>query len=120
MQWSLSESIKKPKLHKDKWKITFGEAQKVATTTLDSWYNENLSEEIIDLIYADVNGAERELIEGGYSTLTNYTKYFFTEFFDEEIYEGSVNKDWILKKLNNFSLITIDGHNMLLKNNLFK
>jgi len=116
VRWAMSGSINKPKKHLDKWAITFGEPLEVQSTRLDEWCLENLGTKTIDLIYADVNGGERELIEGGLDTLQNRTRLFYTEYFDEEIYEGQPSKDWILSRLTNFELAEIIGHNMLLQN----
>lgn len=114
--WAMSGSIRMPKKHLDRWPITFSKPMMVNSVRLDDWCSANIPGITIDLIYADVNGGERELIQGGLDTLQNRTRFFYTEFFDEEIYEGQPGKEWILSALPNFRLTKIVGHNMLLEN----
>ncbi|MBW8034430.1 MAG: FkbM family methyltransferase [Planctomycetes bacterium] len=114
--WAMSGSIKAPKLHLERYNISFADPQAVESVRLDTWYDENLAGKIIDLIWADVNGAEKELILGGLNTLQNRVRYFYTEFYNEEIFEGQPNEDWIRSTLTNFEHVKTIDHNMLLKN----
>ena len=41
----------------------------------------------VDLIWADIQGAEGEMVRGGLETLSR-TRYLYTEFSDDELYEG--------------------------------
>ena len=72
--------------------------------------------EKIDFIWADVQGAEEDLIKGGLKSLNNITKYFYTEFSNEELYKGQPNLSKILKLLPNFKIVKRYGNNVLLKN----
>jgi len=56
------------------------------------------------------------LIEGGIKTLNKKTKYLYTEFFNEELYEEQISLKQILKLLPNFRIVKIYGNNVLLKN----
>ncbi|MBR9701522.1 FkbM family methyltransferase [Candidatus Pacearchaeota archaeon] len=115
--WNLSSSIKKPKNHlKLNPDITFDKKMIVKTKRLDTWAKENKIGRI-DFIWADVQGAERELIKGGIKTLNNKTKYFYTEFSNDELYEGQPTLDEICQLLPNFKIIEIFGDDVLLKNN---
>lgn len=94
----------------------------VKTKRLDTWTEENNIEHI-DFIWADVEGAERELIQGGLETLNTKTKYLYIEYINERFYAKQPNLDEILGLLPNFELIGIydkknfaDGGNALLKN----
>ncbi len=111
-----SSSLKKPKEHLKRFPwVKFDEKIVVKTDTLDNWAEEKGIKEI-DFIWADVQGAEKELFEGGINTLNNKTRYLYTEFYNKEIYEGQLTLKGILKKLPNFKLVKIYGNNALLEN----
>ena len=76
----------------------------IKTKKLDTWVKEN-EIPLIDFIWADVQGAERELIEGGKETLNKKTRYFYTEFSNEELYEDQPTLDEICRLLPNFKII---------------
>jgi len=116
-----SSSLKKPKKHLKRFPwISFKKDIKIKTETLDSWTKKNKIKEI-DFIWADVQGTEKELIEGGLNTLNKKVKYFYTEFYNEELYEGQISLKEILILLPNFRLVKIYGNNALLKNiSMFK
>jgi len=69
----------------------------------------------VDFIWADVQGAEENLINGAKDTLKN-TRYFYTEYSDEELYRGQINKSRILRMIPGFSIVKDYGNNILLKN----
>lgn len=117
-----SSSLLKPKNHLDLFEdVTFEESLFVVQTmTLDSWF-EFIKPRIIDFIWADVNGAEGDLIKGGIETLTNYTRYLYIEFSNKELYEGQLTKEELLLLLPSFYEIgeyNYKGNfgNVLLKN----
>ena len=115
--WSLSSSLKKPHNHLTHYPVSFSENPiTVNATKLDSWVEENLGDEIIDFIWCDVNGAEEEFILGGLNSLQEKTRYLYTEYYDNEMWAGQVNLNWILETLSNFEKIEEIGHNVLLKN----
>lgn len=113
--WLASSSIKKPKEHLNKcsW-CTFENKIAVQTCRLDTWAKENEIEEI-DFIWADVQGAEENLIKGGFKTLS-HTKYFYTEFDNDEMYEGQLNLNQIKALLPSFKDIEYYQNNVLFKN----
>ncbi len=111
-----SSSLKKPKEHLEKFPwIKFEKKIKVPTDTLDNWVKKNKIKRI-DFIWADVQGAEKELILGGKETLNKKTKYIYTEFYEKELYEGQIGLKEILKMLPSFRVVKIYGNNVLLKN----
>jgi FkbM family methyltransferase len=73
--WSASSSIRKPKTHLTRWPwVKFEKTIVVPITRLDDWaLSESVTE--VDFVWADVQGAEIDLILGGLKTLKN-TKYF--------------------------------------------
>lgn len=113
--WDKSSSIKNPKYHllQHKWCI-FDKLIKVKTKKLDDWAIEN-DIDYIDFIWVDVQGAEREMIEGAIEILKK-TRYLYTEFDDVELYEGQPNLNDILKMLPDFKVVKFIENNVLLKN----
>lgn len=114
-EWLQSSSLKTPKKHLEvhPW-CKFENKVIVQTRKLDSWFAEHPLDEI-DLIWADVQGAEKNLIQGASKTLS-YTKYFYTEYEDDELYEGQITLQQIKSLLPNFKAIGYFGNNVLFKN----
>ena len=69
--------------------------------TLDS-YAKNLGR--IDFIWADVQGAERKMIQGGLQTLSR-TEWLYTEYSDVELYEGQPSLSEILVMLPDWRVV---------------
>lgn len=112
-----SSSIRKPKLVTEAWKDMTFETTSTPVITLDSHLeNNNLQDRIIDFIWADIQGAEVDLINGGKIAFEKNVKYLYTEYTDSELYEGEIGKQQILNMLPNFELIEDYGGDMLLKN----
>ncbi|MEM9975577.1 MAG: FkbM family methyltransferase [Pseudomonadota bacterium] len=92
--WDYSGSLRAPKAHLDVHPaITFETHIEVPVRALDSWCAEHGIGEI-DFMWADVQGAERDLIAGGAKALAR-TAYLYTEFDNREMYEGQ----WRLRKI---------------------
>lgn len=112
-----SNSIKEPKLHLDVFPgVKFDDKIKVKTRRLDSWH----TGEIIDFIWADVNGAERGFIMGGLKALS-FTRYLYTEAGSKELYAGQANVDSLVELLPGWKVMLLDNWgenygNVLLKN----
>ncbi len=68
-----------------------------AVTRLDSFAAERKLR-VIDFIWADVQGAEEQLVAGGQEALAR-TRYLYTEFNDQQLYEGQVGLNEILKRM---------------------
>ena len=113
--WDLSGSIKKPKEHlvMHPW-CTFSGTITVKTKKLDTWCREE-GIESIDLIWADVQGAEENLIKGAEKALRR-TRYFYTEYSDQELYEGQIGLREIRKLLPHFDVFYRFSNDVLLKN----
>jgi FkbM family methyltransferase len=109
--WHMSSSIFRPTGHFEMspW-TTFPEAMQtmVNTVRLDSWI-ENMPEiEVIDFMWADVQGAERALIQGGSHTLKAKIRWFYTEYYNTEMYEGQPDLNEIVQMLKpEFKLHTL-------------
>lgn len=117
--WSSSGSIKKPKLHKSKlpW-CEFNEIDKVRSIRMDTYCRlNNISS--IDFVWMDVQGAELDVLSG-FGDMLDKTRYIFTEYSDDELYENAPNKENILDLLGgNWSIIYDFKTDVLIKNNNF-
>jgi 2-O-methyltransferase len=102
--WDFSGSIRKPKQHLDvhPW-CRFGQKIEVEVTRLDTWAKKQAVEEV-DFIWADVQGAETDLVLGGRETLKR-TRYFYTEYSNRELYEGQADLARLLGMLPDFELV---------------
>lgn len=109
----LSGSILKPKNHLTNWDwIFFDETITVPTIKLDTFCKDM---PVIDFIWCDAQGAEGKIIAGGQETLKK-TRFFFTEYCDDEHYEGQPTMREILKLLPDFEVAFDYGTDVLLKN----
>ncbi|SLN16892.1 2-O-methyltransferase NoeI [Pseudoruegeria aquimaris] len=112
--WDKSGSIRRPKKVLEKYpELSFGEGTTVPIRRLDDWAREN-GIEAVDLIWADVQGAEEDVIQGGRETLSR-TRYFYTEFSNREMYEGQVRLEALLAMLPEFELIERYNSDVLLR-----
>jgi FkbM family methyltransferase len=112
-----SGSIKNPKKHKEHWpSIFFDEQITVNSSSLDNFcQNNNINN--IDFIWADVQGTEKDLILGGSETLSKKVKYFYTEYYNEEIYENQINLNETIELLgDNWELLFDYGTDALFRN----
>jgi len=102
MEHDCSSSIKKPKNHLSVYPtIKFDKKVSVNTISLDEWstkYDINC----IDFIWMDVQGAEMDVFQGATKTL-KLTRYIYTEYSNNELYEGQGTLEQILKYLEQFS-----------------
>lgn len=113
--WDKSGSIRRPTGHRETWPwVQFEEELTVVTRSLDSWSAEH---EIgpVDLVWADVQGAEGDLVRGGHDTLAR-TRYLYTEFGSSEYYEGQVSLDALLALLPGLDVVRRFPGDVLLVN----
>lgn len=114
-----SNSTREPKKHLELFpSVEFDKRIIVKTHRLDSWYRGH--GDIIDFIWADVNGSEMDLIIGGPRALSN-TRYLYIEVSINELYKGQAHYNSIMKMLREFELISEHNFgenfgNVLLKN----
>jgi 2-O-methyltransferase len=113
--WDLSGSLRAPKAHKEShpW-VTFERQIAVKVRALDSWMREEGIARI-DFIWADVQGAEVDLIAGGARALAA-TRFFYTEYDNDELYAGQVNLAGIVASLPDFDLIARYRTDVLFRN----
>jgi FkbM family methyltransferase len=112
-----SSSIRAPKKTLEFWPdMTFEDAE-VDCIKFDTYYK-NSNTNIIDFIWADLQGAEGDLIDGGQEALSN-TRYLYTEYSNDELYEGEVGLQEIIQRLpGKWSVVEDYGSDILLKNEL--
>jgi 2-O-methyltransferase len=113
-EWTYSSSLRRPKNHLQRFPVTFGAAVDVELVALDTFYREHRLE-IVDFIWADVQGAEGDLVRGGLETLRN-TRYLYTEYSDDELYEGQATLVEILALLPDFRVLELWPEDVLLEN----
>lgn len=110
-----SSSIRKPTghLHYFPW-CGFREPMRVPSLRLDDlWKLYGLG--FIDLIWCDIQGAERDMIAGGHVALGR-TRYLMIEAEEVEMYDGQATKPELLAMLPDWEVIGDFGYNLLLKN----
>jgi FkbM family methyltransferase len=116
--WTYSGSLLKPKNHLTKHShVYFKNKIRVPVETLDNYCTEvNITH--IDFLYMDTQGAEFNIFEGA-KEIIKKTKYIYTEYSNEEMYEGQKNLSEILKLLGTFEILEdwpIEPANVLIKN----
>lgn len=113
-EWTHSSSIKRPKNHLRRFPVTFGEAVEVEFITLDTFYQQQRLD-VIDFIWADIQGAEGDMIRGGQRCLAR-TRYLYTEYSDDELYENQATLKEILEMLPDFRVLELWPDDVLLEN----
>jgi FkbM family methyltransferase len=113
--WDQSGSIRRPNSHLKVWPwVKFEKQITVPITTLDAWSEQHQISNA-DFIWADVQGAESDLVEGAAQFLRS-CRYFYTEYSNEEWYEGQITLAELLKKLTDFDLVRRYAMDALFRN----
>jgi 2-O-methyltransferase len=113
-EWTQSSSLRRPKNHLSRYPVTFGDVIGVPTMALDT-YAASKGLTTVDLVWAEVQGAEGDMIAGGGNTLSN-TRYLYTQYSDGEMYEGQVTLGEILARLPEFRVVELWPEYVLLEN----
>lgn len=117
--WDLSGSLNKPTGHLEysPW-VKFENEIEVETRRLDDY-----DFKFIDLIWMDVQGGERKVIEGGLNTLDR-TRFLYTEYghWTKPLYEGQMTREETIECLGDgWKPIGIfENCNLLLQNERLK
>lgn len=91
-----SGSLLQPTGHIKKYSgVKFDRTIEVSVVRLDDWCAD-LGIDSVDFIWADVQGGEEKLIQGAQQVLHN-TRFFYTEFSNQELYLGQPS----LEKIKN-------------------
>ncbi len=113
--WDQSGSIRRPNTHLNVWPwVKFEKQITVPITTLDTW-SELHQVSTADFIWADVQGAESDFVDGG-ARFVPTVRYLYTEYSDDEYYEGQITLAGLLGKLPDFNLIMRFRMDALLQN----
>src|SRR5438876_84753 len=101
--WDQSGSIRRPKNHlrEDPW-VKFEKIISVNTCRLDDWCAENCVKHV-DFIWMDVQGAEGDVIAGA-SKILEQTRFMYTEYSNNELYEGQLSLKDLLARLPAFKV----------------
>jgi FkbM family methyltransferase len=113
--WDLSGSIRRPKNHliEHPW-VKFEKAITVSTCRLDDWCAENDVKQV-DFIWMDVQGAEGDVITGAPKILQK-TRFLYTEYSNNETYEGQLSLKSLLAQLPSFDVVARYPGDVLLRN----
>jgi len=104
VEWTLSGSIHRPTGHLTAYPdVEFGSPIKVRGITLDTYCRKHGIKRI-DFIWADIQGAERDLILGGREALAR-TRYLYTEYCEPPLYEGQPSLGEILTLLPGWRML---------------
>jgi 2-O-methyltransferase len=113
--WDQSGSIRRPNAHLQvfPW-VKFEKQIEVNIMTLDSW-SEQHQVTAADFMWADVQGAEGDMIEGAVRLLRS-VRYLYTEYSNDEFYEGQITLAALATRLPNFDLVRRYQGDVLFKN----
>lgn len=110
-----ASSIRKPKNHLLISPSTnFNETIQVPICKLDTFVSQNHIDHV-DFLWVDVQGAEGDIFFGAKNILPS-VRYIYTEYSNDELYDGQVNLKQLLTLLPDFRIILDDGDNILLAN----
>lgn len=113
--WDYSGSIRAPKKHTALHpSVRFDRVIKVQTTTLDKICSD-LRLQRIDFLWMDVQGAESDICAGGANILRN-VDYIYTEYSNEELYEGQASLKDLQSLLPDFEILVRYGNDVLFRN----
>ena len=116
-EWTYSSSLRRPKNHLQRYPVSFGDTIEVETVALDS-YARRHGVEAVDFIWADIQGAEGDMARGGHELLAR-THYLFTEYSDDEMYEGQSTLGELLAMLPGYRVLELYEDDVLLENTRF-
>jgi len=115
-QWDKSGSLCRPTGHVQRSpEITFDAIIEVQTERLDDWADQMLPSGVIDLIWIDVQGAEKRVFDGGKRTLAR-TRFVKTECHREQLYEGQWTEAELLAFFAGWNPIGRFGDDVVLHN----
>jgi FkbM family methyltransferase len=115
-EYKYSGSVKTPVEHLKTWpRIRFGSPTQVPMLRLDDVFSsQNLNH--VDFVWSDVQGAEDLVIAGAQTTL-RHTRFFYTEHYEIEMYEGQIGLEEIHGRLpGNWNVVADFGSDVLFEN----
>lgn len=113
--WDQSGSIRRPYKHLNFHpEVRFEKMIEVPIVTLDAWADMHGINHV-DFIWADVQGAESDLVQGA-SRILGSTRYFYTEYSNVEMYEGQVDLATLAAMLPDFAVVRRYQWDVLFRN----
>ena len=113
--WDQSGSLRQPRKHRDIFPLVkFETTLRVRTMRLDTFAREQKLRRV-DFLWADVQGAESDLIAGAQETL-RMTRFLHTEYSNMELYEGQLGLAKLLELLPDFEVVRRYPLDVLLRN----
>ena len=114
--WDRSGSIRRPTGHLVRsQEIQFKDPIMVPCCRLDTWAPMTLGLVPVDFIWCDVQGAQRDLIEGAQQTL-GVTRWLYIECHEDPLYDGEPSQKQLCELLPGFRLVAnYDTDNLLFK-----
>lgn len=120
--WSASSSLRKFKNHSKvfPWCTMKSEPTTVQTITLDT-FCKSYGVAHIDFIWMDVQGVEDLIFKGGQDALLR-TEFIYTEYSNQELYEGQKTLDELMALLPGWKVKGFDesGYNVFLENTRYR
>lgn len=102
--------------------LVFNRTAEVQAVRLDTWVHDNMIP-FIDFIWVDVQGVERDVIEGAGGIL-EIVKYFYTEYGEMEVYPEAMTREETVALLSRHDFDVIEKYsdkgtrgNLLFMNN---
>lgn len=113
--WSVSSSLRRPARHLQAYPwVKFERHAPVQVRSLDSLCRER-GIDGFDILWVDIQGSERDLVEGGAATLDR-TKYLFIEAEKEEMYAGQWTRAQLLEAMPRWAVVGEWTYDVLLRN----
>jgi FkbM family methyltransferase len=109
-----ASSIRDPKNVRELTWIRYEKTVTVDTCRLDDWCAENGVKQV-DFIWMDVEGAEGDVIAGAPNILQD-TRFLYTEYSNNELYEGQLSLKSLLARLPSFEVVARYPGDVLLRN----
>lgn len=111
-----SSSIHQPTGHLEHFPwCTFGNTVEVKAITLDTLVSQQLPPDVpIDLLWVDLQGAEKDLVAGGTEALKR-TRFLMIEAESVEMYQDQALKPELLGLLPDFEVVEDLGYNVFLR-----
>jgi FkbM family methyltransferase len=113
--WDQSGSLRAPKEHRKVYPwCRFVRTISVEVRSLDAWASKH-AQGAIDFIWADMQGAEGDLVRGGARTLAR-TRFLYCEYSDQELYEGEPTLAALLDMLPTWEVVRRLPSDVLIQN----
>lgn len=112
--WDYSGSLKAPRRHRELYPaVSFERTMEVPVVSIDDWIQDQ-EIGVVDLVWMDVQGAEADVFRGMVHTLPR-VRLIYTEYSNEELYEGQPSLGELLAMLPEFEVVEQFEQDVLLR-----